>query len=294
MFFSSQDCRQRVLMGFECILELYRVIIGSCLIWFIPHSCDSDANPGYGSISDINLFSLKTPTTWGELSEKSFTSSASLMRNGEKQQQPCGWFPEGVHSYGIMLNLITLGSFLALYGIEVYRENALISYLEVTPLLGTDNASVGEIVAKLDPQKRKKLYWIDTVYFGCGGVCMCIFGANSIFSGIILLDNLDNKTVTTFVTDILFMMTKLYRIYYVINTEKNIFYSAYMMNFVQFNDLDPTERAFIENRDLVEDTCGLESEHCVWEEDWVSCKTGEEEKKEEREEEHITIMIDML
>lgn len=263
MFFSSQDCRQRVLMGFECILELYRVIIGSCLIWFIPHSCDANAT-GYGSISDI------------------------------KQQQPCGWFPEGVHSYGIMLNLITLGSFLALYGIEVYRENALISYLEVTPLLGTDNASVGEIVAKLDPQKRKKLYWIDTVYFGCGGVCMCIFGANSIFSGIILLDNLDNKTVTTFVTDILFMMTKLYRIHYVINTEKNIFYSAYMMNFVQFNDLDPTERIFVENRDIVEDTCGLvedtlESGHCVWEEDWVSCKTREEEK-----EEHITIMIDNL
>jgi hypothetical protein len=175
-----------------------------------------------------------------------------------------------------------------LYGIEIYRENTLISYLEVTPLLGTDNASVGEIVAKLDPEKRKKLYRIDTVYFGVGGFCMCAFGANSVFSGIVLLHDLDYKTVTTFVTDILFMMTKLYRIYYVINTEKNIFYSAYMMNFVQFNDLDPTERAFIENRDIVEDTCGLESEDCVWEEDWISCKTREEMK----EEEPITITIE--
>jgi len=251
MFFSSQDCRQRLLVGIECMIELYRVVIGTCLIWFIPHSCDANLNSDYGSISEL------------------------------KQQQPCGWFPEGVPGYAIFLNLMTLLSFLALYGIEIYRENALITYLEVTPLLGTDNASVGEIVEKLDPNKRKKLYYIDMVYFGCGGVCMCIFGANSIFSGIVLLDHLDNKTATTFVTDILFMMTKLYRIYYVINTEKNIFYSAYMMHFVQFNDLDPSERAFIENRDLEsEDSDSL----------WISCK----EKKEEEKEENIMIIIDTL
>jgi len=254
MFFSSsQDCKQRVLMGIECIIELYRVVIGTCLIWFIPHSCGSTPN----SNSNSNL-----------------------------EQGSCGWLQSGIPSYAIYLNLITLGFFLALYGIEVYRENALITYLEVTPLLGTDNESVGEIVAKLDPKKRKKLYYIDTVYFGLGGFCMCAFGANSIFSGIVLLYDLDNKTVTTFMTDILFMMTKLYRIYYVINTEKNIFYSAYMTNFVQFNDLDPTERAFIENRDIVEDTCGLESEDCVWEEDWISCKKEREET--------ITITIDNI
>ena len=254
--FYSQDCRQRVLMGFECIIELYRVIIGSCLIWFIPHSCDSDAD------------------------------SASLMRNGEKQNQPCGWFPEGVHSYAIFLNLMTFVSFLALYGIEVYRENALISYLEVTPLLGTDNECVGEIVAKMDPKKRTHLYRIDTVYFGLGGFCMCAFGANSIFSGIVLLHNIDNKTVTTFVTDILFMMTKLYRIHYVINTEKNIFYSAYMTNFVQFNDLDPTERALQEKRDLES------ADDSLWEEDWISCKMREEEREEKEEPENSTIILD--
>jgi len=235
MFCSSQDCRQRLLVGIDCIVEIYRVVIGTCLIWFIPHSCDLDSN------------------LTGNLVEES---------NGMKQDQACGWFPEGVHSYAIFLNLITLGSFLALYGIEVYRENALISYLEVTPLLGTDNASVGDIVAKMDPQKRKKLYYIDIVYFGFGGFCMCAFGANSIFSGIVLLHNIDNKTATTFITDILFMMTKLYRIYYVINTEKNIFYSAYMMNFVQFNDLDPRNSVDLEADSL-------------WQEDWISCKKEE-------------------
>ena len=259
MFGSSQDCQQRVLMGIECMLELYRVVIGTCLIWFIPHSCDN---------SDRN----NSPTEGSE---------------SESNVGPCGWLQSGVPSYAIYLNLITLGSFLVLYGIEIYRENTLITYLEVTHLLGTDNESVGEVVAKLDPKKRKKIYYIDTVYFGVGGFCMCAFGANSIFSGIVLLYDLDNKTVTTFMTDILFMMTKLYRIYYVMNTEKNIFYSAYMTNFVQFNDLDPSERVLQENRDIVEDTCDFESEDSVW----ISCKTGYEE---EREEEPITIMIDML
>lgn len=236
---SSQDCQQRVLMGIECIIELYRVVIGTCLIWFIPHSCGSNLEQG-----------------------------------------SCGWLQEGIPGYATYLNLITLGSFLVLYGIEVYRENTLISYLEVTPLLGTDNISVGEIVEKLDPKKRKKLYRIDMVYFGVGGFCMCAFGANSIFSGIVLLDHLDNKTITTFMTDILFMMTKLYRIHYVINTEKNIFYSAYMTTFVQFNDLDPKNTNSLE----------LEADS-LWQEDWISCKTGYEKKEEEK---NITIIIDTL
>lgn len=242
---SSQDCRQRLLVGIECIIELYRVVVGTCLIWFIPHSCPSSSS-----------------------------SPSSILE--QEQNKACGWFQSGVHSYATYLNLITLGSFLVLYGIEIYRENALITYLEVTPLLGTDNESVGEIIAKLDPKKRKKLYHIDTVYFGFGGFCMCAFGANSIFSGILLLHNLDNKTATAFVTDILFMMTKLYRIYYVINTEKNIFYSAYMTNFVQFNDLDPMNSVdfFDIEKEEKKETETEEKEQEVW----ISCRIEGEDQ----------------
>ena len=48
-----------------------------------------------------------------------------------------------------------------------------------------------------------------------------------------------------------------------INTEKNIFYSAYMTNFVQFNDLDPRNSVDLEADSL-------------WQEDWISCKKEED------------------
>ena len=50
---------------------------------------------------------------------------------------------------------------------------------------------------------------------------------------------LDTQTTTTFVTNIVIMMTKLGDVYATVNTEKNIFYSAYLKGKVQFNDVDP-------------------------------------------------------
>jgi hypothetical protein len=50
---------------------------------------------------------------------------------------------------------------------------------------------------------------------------------------------LDNQTTTTFVTNIIVMISKLGDVYTTVNTEKNIFYSAYLKGKVQFNDVDP-------------------------------------------------------
>ena len=50
---------------------------------------------------------------------------------------------------------------------------------------------------------------------------------------------LDTQTTTTFVTNIVVMITKLGDVYTTVNTEKNIFYSAYLKGKVQFNDVDP-------------------------------------------------------
>ena len=50
---------------------------------------------------------------------------------------------------------------------------------------------------------------------------------------------LDGKTGTVFLTNVLFMGSKLGNMYSIISTEKNIFYSAYLMRKVQYNDVDP-------------------------------------------------------
>jgi hypothetical protein len=142
----------------------------------------------------------------------------------------CGytWVVYGKSSFAIAfyMNMITLGCFLMLYIIEMIRENKIINYLEVNILLGNDNEIVGEKIQKLNPVKRRSLYWIDTIYVSWAGFCICCFGTNTIFSGIVILHNIDNKTITGFITNILFMFIKIYRIYFVINTEKNVFYSS--------------------------------------------------------------------
>jgi hypothetical protein len=43
------------------------------------------------------------------------------------------------------------------------------------------------------------------------------------------------------------MITKLADVYSTVNTERNIFYSAYMKGKIQFNDVDPNKRLLIEN-----------------------------------------------
>ena len=50
---------------------------------------------------------------------------------------------------------------------------------------------------------------------------------------------LDSKTLTVYLTNLLFMGSKVSDVFSTVNTKKNVFYSAYLKNKVQFNDVDP-------------------------------------------------------
>jgi hypothetical protein len=70
-----------------------------------------------------------------------------------------------------------------------------------------------------------------------------MFVANAILSGFVISDYyLDNQTTSTFVTNILFIITKLIDIYTAVNTEENVFYSAYLKGRIQYNDVDPDKK----------------------------------------------------
>ena len=49
---------------------------------------------------------------------------------------------------------------------------------------------------------------------------------------------LDDKTTTTYITSVLFVVQKLIQVYVTLNTEKNVFYSAYLTGKIQYNDID--------------------------------------------------------
>jgi hypothetical protein len=130
--------------------------------------------------------------------------------------------------------------FLTLYGVEIKRENRLITYLDVDKTKPADNESVGKALENLSVEKRESIWKLDTYYQATFYAAIIAFIANSILSGIVIYDySLGNQTTTTMITNILFMAMKLADVYGVANTDSNIFYSAYLKGNVQFNDVDP-------------------------------------------------------
>jgi hypothetical protein len=64
--------------------------------------------------------------------------------------------------------------------------------------------------------------------------------------------SLGNQTLMNFVTNILFMVSKMTNVIGIINTDKNVFFSAYLNTKVQFNDIDPREVEKIKRLSLKE------------------------------------------
>jgi hypothetical protein len=197
---NDQDFMQKASVLPTFLLELYRVMISSFLILFVPQLCD-DHVCSY----DENM------TLGNEL-----------------------------YSAGLFFNFITMLSFLIMYFFEIKRENRLITYLEVNKNVPSDNDSVQKMLESLPEDKRNSIWTLDLCYQRAGYASIGCFVANSFLSGFVVYQYyLDTQTTTTFVTNIVVMITKLGDVYATVNTEKNIFYSAYLKGKVQFNDVDP-------------------------------------------------------
>ena len=199
----DQDSKQRMNVMITLLLEFYRVIMGSLLVLFVPQKCDN-----------------------GE--------SCSIGDNLTKATN------DNLVMTGFAFNIVSLICFMTMYFYESKRELRIISYLEVNPNRARDNDSVGEALEHISPDRRDKLLKLDHHYCMSGYGAICAFAVNSIVSGLVVFNNmLDGKTGTVFLTNVLFMGSKLGNMYSIISTEKNIFYSAYLMRKVQYNDVDP-------------------------------------------------------
>lgn len=218
-FLESQDSKQKMNVALTLVLEVYRVMMGAFLLVFVPQKCGDD------------LCSL---------SEHATSDSA---------------FNKGIFG----LNAFTLFLFLILYGVEVKREHKLIHYLEVNRTKPVDNESVGEELHKIEKSKIEKIWNLDSQYYYLGLSASFVYLINAVLSTIIIADKYyDSKTITVLATNILFMGMKVYDVYSICNTKKNVFYSAYLTSRVQFNDIDPDK-----NLDLITDQSDLISNEDV-------------------------------
>jgi hypothetical protein len=209
----SQDFQQLCTMSWNVSLELYRMMISSLLILFVPQKCGH------------HICSL-----------------------AENIQSP-------THKYyiALVINYITMASLLIMYICEIRREEKLIKVLEVNNTISTDNESVGKRLEVLDLKKRERLFLIDRYYQYTSSFAIVIYILNAILSGIVIQDySLGNQTIMVYLTNILFMVNKFSNVYIIINTDKNIFFSAYLNTKVQFNDIDPREIVKIKRRKSIE------------------------------------------
>jgi hypothetical protein len=211
--FNDQDFKQKIGMYSAFIMEFYRVLMGSFLLIFVPQKCG------------------------GEI---------------------CGMFENVIIGKPLIdtafaFNVITFGVFLAMYYAELTRENAMINYLHVNPELPRDNDAVGEMLVKLPEHKKDFILNWDKNYQTIGRIGMGMFIINLGFSGYAVFTHyLDNKTITVFITNALFMALKLYDTKLITETERNVFLSAYLTRKIQYNDVDPDKMVHDETTELHE------------------------------------------
>ena len=204
---NDQDFMQKVGMAPVVALEMYRVIVSSFLVLFVPQKCDDHV--------------------------------CSLSENMVLEHD--------LYNAGLVFNFLTMAAFLAMYILEVKRENRLITYLEVNKGQASDNTSVGLALEKLPVDKRDSIWELDKYYIYSGWTAIVMFMINTILSGFVVYEYyLDSQTTSTYITNILFMVTKLADVHSNVNTDKNVFYSAYLKGKIQYNDVDPDKLLKIE------------------------------------------------
>jgi hypothetical protein len=207
---NDQDFMQKVGMAPVVALEMYRVIVSSFLVLFVPQKCDDHV----------------------------CTLSENMVLEHD------------LYNAGLVFNFLTMAAFLAMYTLEVKRENRLITYLEVNKGQASDNASVGLALEKLPLDKRDSIWELDKYYIYSGWTAIIMFIINTILSGFVVYEYyLDSQTTSTYITNILFMVTKLGDVHSNVNTEKNVFYSAYLKGKVQYNDVDPDKMKALQIED---------------------------------------------
>lgn len=219
---TSQDFRQKMIMIFSVSVELYRVMVSSLLLIFIPQRCENN-------------------------------NMCTIIQNVTNK--------DGNYRIGLIINYITVSCFIVLYMCEIRREEKLIKLLEVNNRISSDSESVGKRLEMFTEDKRNLLFSIDNQYKNISYLVMCMFVVNTMYSWFIVYEHsLGNQTLFNFITNILFMLTKLSTIVVIIRTKKNVFFSAYLNTKVQFNDIDPMEMKKIKKLRIIDAMTARKSE----------------------------------
>ena len=196
----NQDTNQKIGVAATVAVEFYRALVASFLILFVPQDCGGHV--------------------------------CSFSENAQTG-------PDPLYNAGFAFNCITMAAFAVLYYAEVRREGKLIAYLDVNPAKPSDNAAVGLVLGELPKYCSEAILYYDGLYIKAGYTVIVCFAVNTVLSGLVVYKYyLDDKTTTTYITSVLFVIQKLIQVYATLKTDKNVFYSAYLSGKIQYNDVD--------------------------------------------------------
>jgi hypothetical protein len=197
---NDQDTMQRMNVSIQVLLEMYRVITSSLLILFVPQICDD------------HICSTTENLVW----------------------------ETSTYNTALCFNFISMAFLANMYYLELVRENRLIKYLSINTNLANDNEEVGKQLQLLSSTKQNKIFNINKNYKISAYIALGIYVLNVMLSAAAVNKYYaGSQTTSTFVTYVLFIATKFASVKTIISTDKNIFYSAYILSKFQFNDVDP-------------------------------------------------------
>ena len=192
----DNDLRQLMYVVMTTILELYKIGMGTFLIYFVPQKCDDHV---------CQMMEL-TPTLY--------------------------------HRIGLCINVLTLGMFLFTYMWELRREKWCLKHLDTEKSVAYNN------LIYILPERlsiEKKLRSLNLHYIRALRLTSFVCCINFISSGYVIYTRyLDNSTITSYLSFVLLILTKLRTSYSVgkQSYHKNLALSALMTEPLSFNILD--------------------------------------------------------
>lgn len=199
MFEISEDLKEKIITICLFFIEGFRIVIASMLCLFIPQNCNSNIC----SLSEI-LFNI-----------------------------------DNFKLVILILNCITLLSFVGMYILEYYREFWTIENLDID-----ESKSIHNLKNVIDeyPTIKQKLIDLNQHYYTYSIIMVLIYGINFILSSVYILgyNYLDYKTTFNLITNLYLVADKLYTNIVISNQSKTdiIAYSAYMKTPVAYNTID--------------------------------------------------------
>lgn len=187
---------RRTILIVYTAFEAYRTLISSYLIVFVPQNCG-----GYSCTIVQNL----TPVNDLEVA-------------------------------AISLNTLMAFYFCTLFYLERERETTINLHLVADKKSPSDKEYLMNMIKSMDDLPRHKILKLNNWYRRCSQTILLVFFANVALSYFVIYKNyLNNTTITVFITNALFMISRIYKALKITSSGEYNIYSAYRTNPILYN-----------------------------------------------------------